>query len=233
MSEGERLSWTEVRDRIHGMILDSTYMPGDKLPRDEDLARSFGCARSTVHRAMGALSESGIVERRRKGGTTVRADPVTRATLDIPVTRREIEAKGMVHSYRLIQKSMQMIPDAVAEGLGLPAPRAMLRVEALHLADSAPYIFEDRWVCAQTVPEILHVDLERESANEWLVHNRPYSRCDVRLYAHKADHKDAARLSVEIGDALLIIERATWIGANPITSVRATTMPGYQLLTGS
>lgn len=220
-----------MRDRIQSKILDSTYGPGDKLPKDDDIAIELGCARTTVQRAMRDLSDSGLVERRRKGGTHVRADPVTRATLDIPITRREVEQKGGVYGYQLVNAQISKTPLSVAANFGLHAPETMLRIEAIHLANQRPYIFEDRWVSTRTVPEIAEVDLAQESANEWLVRNRPYSRCDLRFYATKADNHYAAMLNAEPGAALFVMERTTWIGADPITSVKAVTMPGYQLLT--
>lgn len=226
-----RRSWKEVRDRIHARILDRSYAPGDKLPRDEDIAQELGCARSTVQRAMRDLSDSGIVERRRKGGTHVRHDPVTRATLDIPITRKEVENKGSVYGYQLVSSAMAEIPRSVAARFGLSAPVKMLQVRALHLSDQRPYIYEDRWVCLDTVPELGDVDLARESANEWLVRNKPYSRCDIRFYARNADDGDAHLLDTEPGAALFVMERTTWIGTSPITHVMAATVPGYQLLT--
>ena len=96
------------------------------------------------------LSDSGIVERRRKGGTHVRPDPVTRTTVDIPITRKKIEQKGSVYGYQLIKQSQTITPIPVAASFGLPAPTKMLRIEALHLADQRPYMFEDRWVSLQT-----------------------------------------------------------------------------------
>ncbi len=99
-----------MRERILARILDGTYKPGDKLPRDEDIAAQLGCARSTVQRAMGDLSDAGIVERKRKGGTHVRPDPVTRATFDIPITRKEVEQRGSVYGYQLVRLSAQDAP---------------------------------------------------------------------------------------------------------------------------
>jgi len=231
LTKATRLSWSAVRDTIHAKILDSTFGPGDKLPRDEDLAQSLGCARSTVQRAMRDLSESGIFERRRKGGTIVRTDPVTRATLDIPITRKEVEQKGAVYGYQLVSMATLNVPRPIAANFALQVPTQMLRVQALHLADQRPYIYEDRWICTTTVPEISDVDLVRESANEWLVRNRPYSRCDLRFFATKARDQDARLLEIEPGEALFVMERTTWIGPDPITTVKAITTPGYQLLT--
>ncbi len=213
------------------MSADSTYGPGDKLPRDEDIARELGCARGAVQRAMRELSEDGVVERRRKGGTHVRDHPVTRATFDISVTRREVESSGKVNSYQLISREIGWTPRSVVAAFDLSEPKEMLRVEALHLADKRPYIYEDRWICTETVPEISAVDLQRESANEWLVLNRPYNRADLCSYAQNAEDYHAKLLDTQPGEASFVMERTTWIGAEPITTVKAVTRPGYQLLT--
>jgi len=226
-----RLTWKDVRDLMQGRILDSTYAPGDKLPKDEDIANDLGCARSTVQRAMRSLADSGLVERRRKGGTRVRIDPVTRATFDIPIARLEVEKTGAVYGYQLVSLTNAMTPLPVAANFGLSAPTRMLRIEALHLTNQRPYIYEDRWVSTQTVPEIIDVDLEKTSANEWLVRNRPYSRCDIRCYATQANETYARLLDTRHKEALLVVERTTWIGDAPITSVKAVAIPGYQLVT--
>lgn len=224
-----RLSWTDVRDAVRARILDRTYAPGDKLPRDEDIAAELGCARATVHRAMQELAQTGLVERKRKGGTQVRANPVTRATFDIPITRLEVEGRGAKYDYQLISQEIAPAPPPILARFGIQRPADMLHVKALHLADNRPYIFEDRWVDTTSNPDILSVDLNTQSANEWLVHNKPYSRVDVRFYAINAEGESAEHLATPAGSALLVIERTTWNGNDPITSVQSVAAPGYQL----
>lgn len=233
MMKTNRLSWKDVRDEIHEAILSGRYGPGDRLPRDADIADDLNCARSTVQRAMQDLFNNGLVERRRKGGTRVRSEPVTRATLDIPITRREIEKKGGRYGHQLIHCTQTDAPRGAMATFELTKTHPMLRVEALHLSDGRPYIFEDRWISLDTVPEITRVDLTTQSANEWLVLNRPYNRCDLRFYAISANSRVADLLQIEIGAALLVMERTTWIDNAPITTVQAITKPGYQLLTQS
>lgn len=229
MTDALRQSWKDIRDIIHARITDRRYAPGDKLPRDEDLAAEFGCARSTVHRAMQHLAELGLLERKRKGGTIVRADPIARATLDIPITRLEVEATGASYGYRLESAQMEPAPPAVLARLGLKGAGPMLHVLALHLANGRPHIFEDRWICTQTVPEILAVDLTRQSANEWLVRHRPHTQYALQVAARAADAALARRLDIEPGTPLLVMHRTTWWDDNPITTVRAVTHPGYAL----
>ena len=228
-----RLSWKDVRDEIHEAILSGRYGPGDKLPRDADIANDLNCARSTVQRAMQDLFNNGLVERRRKGGTKVRLEPVTRATLDIPITRREIERKGSRYGHQLIQRTQTDAPRSVMATFELTKAHPMLRVEALHLSDGRPYIFEDRWISLDTVPEITRIDLTKQNANEWLVLNRPYNRYDLRFYAISANSKTADLLQIESGTALFVMEQTTWIDNAPLTTVQAITRQGYQLLTRS
>ena len=228
---GERLSWRDVRESVHTWVLDGHYGPGDKLPKDEEIAAVLGCARSTVQRAMQDLADAGIIERRRKGGTRVRPDHITRATFDIPIARNEVERRGGTYGYLLIAAGIEETPRAVAAAMGLRMPVAMLRAQALHLMDSRPFIFEDRWIDTATVPEIVSVDLAEESANEWLVQNRPYSRADLRFSAEAADARIAGLMDVAEGTALFVIERTTWAGDAPITMVKAVHAPGYALVT--
>ncbi len=224
-------TWREVRAKIHQSILEGRFAPGDRLPRDLDIAHSLNCSRSTVQRAMQSLAKRGIVERRRKGGTRVRSQPITRATLDIPIIREEIECRGETYSYQLIQQSDESLPPSVAAALRLTHSAQMLRVLALHLANDRPYIFEDRWLSMAAVPEIRNVDLSRISVNEWLVRTKPASNGRIRLFAETAGKTRAKILDCRPSDALFVIDRTTWSGEQPITTVRASCAPGYQMIT--
>lgn len=228
MSRGP--GWEAVRDLIRARVTAGALMPGDRLPRDEDLAVELGCTRTTVQRAMQALTEDGLLERRRRGGTRVRPDPVARPRVEIPVVRQEVEGRGAVYGYRLETAERAVPPGEVLAAMELTAPEEMLRVCALHLADGRPWLWEDRWVSLATVPDILGVDLGRVSANEWLVRNRPWSRGAMRLSAAVAGPEEAGRLGCAAGAALFVTERTTWAGALPITHMRALAPPGYAVL---
>ncbi|MEL6210173.1 MAG: GntR family transcriptional regulator, partial [Pseudomonadota bacterium] len=229
MSAAGRMGWRTVRAQVHAAILDGTFAPGQKLPRDSDLAARLNCARSTVQRAMQDLARGGIVERRRKGGTRVRPDPVPRASFDIPIVRAEVEATGAAYGYRLLSRVLGPPPPSIAHRLSHTGDGAALRVEALHLEDDRPYLLEDRWISLATVPEIRDIDLTAISANEWLVQNRPYSRCKMEFSATVATDAQAARLGCAVGAPLFAMDRTTWRDASAITTVTALAAPGYRL----
>ena len=102
---------TEVLRRIHAR----DWKPGDLIPNEADLALEFGCARTTVNRALRAVAESGLLDRRRKAGTRVAVQPVAKATLNIAVIRNEIEVRGQEYGSRLITRHEAVPPLALNE----------------------------------------------------------------------------------------------------------------------
>ncbi|MEP5090001.1 MAG: winged helix-turn-helix domain-containing protein, partial [Paracoccaceae bacterium] len=78
-------SWHAVQEEVLRRIKNRSWKPGELIPNEADLAIEFGCARATVNRALRALAETGILDRRRKAGTRVALHPVRKVTLEIPI----------------------------------------------------------------------------------------------------------------------------------------------------
>jgi len=211
----------EVRRRIHARV----WKPGDLIPNEADLAYEFGCARATVNRALQALAEAGFLDRRRRAGTRVALRPVAKATLDIAILRSEIEGRGFSYGYGLLETEKAEPP---IELRGVFGAGVHWHVKALHLADNAPYVVEDRWISLDVVsdPEIF----ETVSPNEWLLINAPYTRGEISFSAKSAG-AFASALGVSTEASVFEIERRTWDGEQAITQVRLTFAPGYRIQT--
>lgn len=223
--------WEAIRAEVLRRIRAREWSPGAMIPAEAVLAAEFGCARATVNRALRELAAAGVVERRRRAGTRVVALPVRRATLEIPLIRREIAARGQAYGYRLLEKRQRAAPVPVASRMGLAPGAPLIWLEALHLADGRPFVHEARWLNPAAIAVPLP-DFAAQSANEWLVAQVPYSAGDIAFSAEGATVREAEALGVAAGAALFVTERATWGPAAPITFVRLAHAPGYRLQTG-
>jgi len=116
----ELQSWREVQDEIIQRIQTGAWLPGELIPKEIDLAAEFNCARATVNRALRELAEQGLLDRRRKGGTRVIAQPVRKAKLDIPLIRHEIENSGGAYSHTLLYRKIVALPSQLKDLLNLP-----------------------------------------------------------------------------------------------------------------
>ncbi len=223
--------WQDARDEALRRIRARDWPPGELIPNEADLAAEWGCARATVNRALRDLAEAGLLERRRKGGTRVVLTPLRKATLEIPVIRQEVVARGATHGYALIDRAPGPGPAEVCRRMGLAAGTGLLRVRALHLSDGAPHVYEDRWLNPAAVPAVLDLDLARVDANSWLVQNVAFTRGDLALGAVAADAAIADALRCAPGSAVFAMERITWTADQAITLVTQHYAPGYRMKT--
>jgi GntR family histidine utilization transcriptional repressor len=226
------VTWQTIQNEALRRIREREWKPGEMIPHEAALAEELGCARATVNRALRELAAAGFLERRRKAGTRVALNPVRKAIFDIPIIRQDVEGRGAAHGYRLLEHAEEAAPAAIASMLRLPARARLLHVAALHLADAAPFCFEERWINPQAVPDLAKADFAALSANEWLVQNVTLSGGGIAFFALPADDRLAALLACEKGAALFAVERTTWAGAVPITAVQLTYAPGYRMTTG-
>jgi GntR family transcriptional regulator of arabinose operon len=63
-----------VRQYIAEAIYSGQYGPGQRLPSESELVKTFGASRPTVNRALRELQLAGVIDRRAGSGSYVRAD---------------------------------------------------------------------------------------------------------------------------------------------------------------
>jgi GntR family histidine utilization transcriptional repressor len=221
-------SYQEIRNAIFARITAGDWPPGAFIPGEADLAAEYGCARATVNRALQALADDGVVERRRRAGTRVKELPSRRASFDIPIIRQQIELAG-VYGYHLLNSQITRAPDHIIATLRVSDDAELFHIEALHLMDHRPYIYEDRWVNTIATPGILSAPLKTISANEWLLRETPYSDAALSFAAVAANKRQAEALDAAEGDPLFTLDRTTWLEETYITTVTLYHRPGYSL----
>lgn len=229
---GQQLNnWQDVQAEVLKRIQTRFWKPGDLIPNEAELANEFGCARTTVNRALRSVAESGLLDRRRKAGTRVALNPVRKATLAIPILRREIEAKNQLYSHALLALETKPPPVEIGARMKLDGNQDCLHLTSLHMADGQAYASEDRWINQTIVPGIIEADFATISANEWLVANAPFTHGDIAFSAVRADREISNQFSAPEGSALFSIERTTWNHGNAITFVQMIFHPGYRMHT--
>jgi GntR family transcriptional regulator, histidine utilization repressor len=226
----ERLGFRDIKREVFRRIRSNEWGPGTLLPGEVELAAEFGCARATVNRAMQELSDDGIIERRRKGGSRVKLAPSRQVTFEIPLIRTEIEGRGAEYRYELISSAIEKAPKWLQVRLGLAADTFVRHAECIHYADRTPFQYEDRWISLSAVPQAREADFSSVSPNEWLVSEVPYTNAEVRFSATHANFKVAKLFKTVVGESIFLSERSTWLAEIPVTNVRFYFAPNYQII---
>lgn len=222
------LGWEDIRADVLRRIRSREWPPGGLIPGEEALAAEFGVARATVNRALTALAEAGVIERKKRAGTRVAELPVRRARLEIPVIRLDVLGRGLAYDFKLLSDRMAPAPVPVTARLGLPEGHPMRYLETLHLAGGRPFVHEARWLNPAALQGATP-NFAKVSANEWLVTEVSLVSGDITFLAEDASPREAEVLGVAPGAALLIAERTTHGTLCPITFVRLAHAPGHRV----
>ena len=231
MNKTATKNWQTIQDEVRGRISRREWKPGDFIPHEADLAKEFGCARATMNRALQGLADSGILERRRKAGTRVALNPVRHARFEIPIIRDEIEGKGLGFRHTILRREIRIPTPDVRAKVQSDEEQELLHLETLYTANGAPYVFEDRWINLEAVPQARDNSFEGLNPNEWLVQEAPFDGGDFTFSAMTATMREAEVLSCTAGDGLFVLDRTTRNAETVVTAVRLIFHAGYKMHT--
>lgn len=208
-----------IRRDVEAKIMLGQWKPGDRIPYEHELMTAYGCARMTVNKALSALSQAGLVERRKRAGTFVAAPRFDRAALEIPDIRSEVLGQGK--SYRVEIQSLRKGQAAASDLALLAAGEAdVLTLDCRHFADERPYALEHRIINLEAVPEASAADFSQDPPGSWLLRHVAWTEAEHRITAINASPAIARALGVGEGEACLALERWTWRSSERITYAR-------------
>jgi len=222
------LGWEDIRAEVLRRIRARDWPPGALIPGEEALAEEFGVARATVNRALTALADAGVLERKKRAGTRVASLPVRRTRLEIPLIRLDVLGRGLAYDFSLLADRMVPGPGPVTTRMGLPEGTRLRYLETLHRAEGRPFVYETRWLNPVVLPAP-PPDFAAVSVNEWLVSHVSLVSGDIAFTAEPATPSEAAVLGIAPGTALLVAERTTTGTAGPVTLVRLAHAPGHRV----
>lgn len=220
-----------IRARLEADILAGIYKPGEKLPNETQLAAEWNCARMTVSRALGALAEAGMVQRRKRAGTFVARRTVQETVLEIRDVAAEVRASGRVYAFRRLARREDAARAEEAAALGVAEGAPILLVIGLHLADGQPHALEERLISLDAAPAAARERFEDDAPGAWLLTHVAWTEAEHAITALSADSQTAKRLGVSNGSALLCLERKTWLSGACVTSARFLYPAGAQRFT--
>jgi GntR family phosphonate transport system transcriptional regulator len=200
--------WRQVADGIERGIADGSFTAGERLPGEMEIAETYRVNRHTVRRALATLAERGLVRAERGSGTYVEA-----RRMAYPLRARTrfseiVGAGGREPRGQLIGASEEPATRELARALALKTGAALIRIDALRLADRTPICVGTTWLAAERFPDAGRVYENTRSMTKVLAHYgvRDYRRASTRVTAGIVDAADAARLDLALGRPVLVVD---------------------------
>ena len=210
-SKGAGPLYVRLRRVLNDLINSRLLEQGQALPTEREIAEMSGLSRVTVRKAVDELVTAGRLSRRHGSGTFI-APPATKVQQSLSKLTsftEDMARRGMATRAVWLNRGVfTPSPDEIM-ALGLSVGDSVARLARLRIADDMPMAIEQAAITAEFLPDptivehSLYDTLEKRDARPW--------RATQRISARKVDAPEAELLGIVAGDAVLQIERVSYL----------------------
>ncbi|MCC6148587.1 MAG: GntR family transcriptional regulator [Anaerolineaceae bacterium] len=212
LKQDQRPLYAQVSDVLSELILSNAYMPGEKLPSEEDLALQLGVSRPTLRVAIGYLESQGLLERRRGIGTFIahpREKQVDAERLEeIETICETAERTGLTYERVHWHIEKTLTNERLADLLKTAVNKPVIYARYAFKLSGRLYAFFESWVLES------HVDFDTLKAYPqkglldylWECCPENFSSTQTNIFARVADAKISGWVGIPEGTPLLHME---------------------------
>ena len=182
--------------------------PGDSVPSERELARSYEVSLMTARHALAEMEREGLVDRRRGAGTFVALPKIHFNRL--ASFTEQMASRGLPARSRILCASVVEGEQEAAARLSLAPHSRLVKIERLRQSGEQPFAVESCYLAAEEFQALLSLPLERRSLFSTL--ERDYgielAYSDEEVDATAASARTAELLGIHAGSPLLRIRQA-------------------------
>lgn len=203
-------AYQRVADSLRAAIQSGELAPGDQLPTEMELTRTFDVSRNTVRQALSQLEASNLVRRQQGQGTFVAEQGVSHVLGSLRSFTDTLRDLGKEPGIKGVRVAVD--PDPPAPALDFLPGIHLWLAERVRTADGRPFCLMESWIPDAIAAGVTAPELEQsQSLYEVIGANldvHPAEATEV-IRAEPATSRDAALLGVAVGAPMLNTYRWT------------------------
>lgn len=203
----------QIERWLTDVIGEGGLVPGDRLPREGDLAAHLGVSRMTLRQALATLEGHGTLERKtgRSGGTYVREPRIDCDLTGLTGFTEQMRRASLRAGARLVSASTVPAGPSTARALSVPLGSPVHEVIRVRTARREPLALERAYFPVGPFPDLLD---HRLGGSIYRL-----LRCEYGQVPHLADEvlepvvarpEEAQLLGIAPNGPLMLIERTTY-----------------------
>ncbi len=229
---GPTALYERVKRHILQRIRGGEWTSGMRLPSENELVRTLGVSRMTIHRALRELSAQGLLSRVQGVGTFVAAPQTRSELLEVRDITDDVVSRGHRHEARIVVLEAVRASADMASVFELRPGAKIFHSIVVHNEDGVPVQLEERHVAPAFAPAFLEQDFSKIAPAKYLLGIGQPTEVDHVVFAMLPDKRAQKLLKIDAEEPCLVITRRTWVTGVPVT--RSTfTYPGSRYSLGS
>ena len=206
--------YVQVQDALKEYIKHGDAAPGDQLPSEPDLCRSFNVSRTVIRQALQGLENEGLIVRHKGRGTFV-AEPKIGESLFQELTgfHQDMSQKGHPPVSRVLKQTIIPANAKIAAALQLAPETPVIRIDRLRFVDDEPIVLVTTYLPHAICPGLVETDLTHRSLYAYLQkeYGLEIARGRRILEAIVASEYEAQLLEVNEGAPLISLESISYL----------------------
>lgn len=184
------------------------FGPNDKLPTEEELARSYRVSKITVRHALSVLVNEGLLYRQRGKGTYVSSGEQKISPLRLEGSADDLIAQGLAAQVDVLEKTLVRAGTRVAEFLQIPVGSEVVRFKRVRKEKGIVFSYVINHILAEIGEQVDPQDLTTLTMLQALDQKVgvPLGRIQQILQARLADMDISQHLGVSLQDPVLHVE---------------------------
>lgn len=214
----------QIQTQLLKLIQEGHLRPGDLLPSEEELSRSFGVSRMTARHSLQSLKSQGFASRHKGQGTFVSQPKVQKDITHLSGFTAEMQSLGLRPASRILSAESVPASAELASQLQINVSSPLFSLRRLRLADGLPVAVEQVWLPQDQFPGLSKTNFATLSLYQTLRerYGIRVSRADEILEARAASGEEAELLEVARRSSVLVISRTLWsLDAKPVEAARS------------
>jgi GntR family transcriptional regulator len=204
----------QISSLLRQRIVSGRWPSHMRLPSEPEMATMLGVARGTIRRATRTLLAEGLLVQHQGRGTFVASQMLEQSfAQEIVSTSEALDRDGVRYDTRVVRRSVEVAPQAVAAHLHLRDAEAQVAaIRRVRSVEGVPVFILDNYVVASLCPGLESADLSSRALFAVLEQDYDLRVSGVQrtFQAQAASAEIAALLGLAIGDPVLYLEQISY-----------------------
>lgn len=203
--------YVQLMEEVEKSIRSGEYKPGDRLMTEAEMAKKYGVSLITVRKAIGSLTEKGLVVRKQGKGTFVVRPKLFRNMKKLQSFTEMCTQMGVKPGARMLENRLIPADRKIAESLGVEAGSSVIYISRLRYADQEPVQIEKSYFPLKYA-FLLEAKFDDNSLFDYLREKTgmKVTGSEKIIELCRATPEEAALLAVKKGDYLLFVRSTAY-----------------------
>lgn len=153
----------QIEEKIREYIQTGVFLPGQKIPSENEMYSLLGVSRNTVRKVYEDLDREGLIERKQGKGTFVCVPKISHKFVTVVSFTQELIARGITPSSTLLSQTVRPADAETAANLQIEVGDPVVQIERLRYGNGKLVGYNLNRVPQELCPDLERVEIRNES----------------------------------------------------------------------